>query len=106
MLVTGDVQKSEYQKLAELVDKIDNDEFSKKYFIGVSKEKGGYNLITSQGNYKVEIGDLDRIHLKVKGFKTFVEKYFTLVILLLLVLNFKNFLSVILLPVLLSTSFI
>lgn len=75
MLVTGDVQKSEYQKLAELVDKIDNDEFSKKYFIGVSKEKGGYNLITSQGNYKVEIGDLDRIHLKVKGFKTFVEKY-------------------------------
>ena len=75
MLVTGDVQKSEYQKLAELVDKIDNDEFSKNYFIGVSKEKGGYNLITSQGNYKVEIGDLDRIHLKVKGFKTFVEKY-------------------------------
>lgn len=75
MLVTGDVQKSEYQKLAELVDKIDNDEFSKKYFIGVSKEKGSYNLITSQGNYKVEIGDLDRIHLKVKGFKTFVEKY-------------------------------
>ena len=75
MLVTGDVQKSEYQKLAELVDKIDNDEFSKKYFIGVSKEKGGYNLITSQGNYKFEIGGLDRIHLKVKGFKTFVEKY-------------------------------
>ena len=75
MLVTGDVQKSEYQKLAELVDKIDNDEYNKKYFIGVSKEKGGYNLITSQGNYKVEIGDLDRIHLKVKGFKTFVEKY-------------------------------
>ncbi|SFB78024.1 cell division protein FtsQ/DivIB [Kaistella jeonii] len=75
MLVTGDVQKSEYQKLAELIDKIDGDEFSKKYFIGVSKEKGGYNLLTSQGNYKVEIGDLDRIHLKVKGFKTFVEKY-------------------------------
>lgn len=75
MLVTGDVKKSEYRKLAELVNKIDKDEFSKKYFIGISKEDGGYNLLTSEESYKVEIGDLDRIHLKVKGFKTFVEKY-------------------------------
>lgn len=75
MLVTGDVNKSEYQKLAQLVEKIDKDEFSKKYFIGITKQKEGYNLLTSEGNYKVEIGDLDRIDLKVKGFKTFVEKY-------------------------------
>ncbi|WP_246566535.1 cell division protein FtsQ/DivIB [Kaistella soli] len=75
MLVTGDVNPSEYQKLAELVDKIDRDSFSKKYFIGISKEKGGYNLLTSQGNYKVEIGELEKIDLKVKGFKTFVEKH-------------------------------
>lgn len=75
MLVTGDVDKSEYIKLAQLVDKIDRDEFSKKYFIGISKEKENYNLLTSQGNYKVEIGDLENINLKVKGFKTFVEKH-------------------------------
>lgn len=75
MLVTGDVDKSEYIKLAELVNKIDRDEFSKKYFIGISKEKENYNLLTSQGNYKVEIGDLENINLKVKGFKTFVEKH-------------------------------
>lgn len=75
MLVTGNVDKSEYVKLAELVDKIDRDEFSKKYFIGITKENGGYNLLTSQGNYKVEIGDLEKINLKVKGFKTFVEKH-------------------------------
>ncbi|MGZ5192466.1 MAG: cell division protein FtsQ/DivIB [Kaistella sp.] len=75
MLVTGNVAKSEYVKLAELVDKIDRDDFSKKYFIGISKEKEGYNLLTSQGNYKVEIGDLEKINLKVKGFKTFVEKH-------------------------------
>lgn len=75
MLVTGNVKPSEYQKLAELVDKIDKDSFSKKYFIGISKEKEGYNLLTSQGNYKLEIGDLEKIELKVKGFKTFVEKY-------------------------------
>jgi cell division protein FtsQ len=76
MLVTGNVKKDEYEKLAELVGKIDKDDFSKKYFIGISKDKNGdYNLLTSEGNYKVEIGDLDNIDLKVKGFKTFVEKY-------------------------------
>lgn len=75
MLVTGDVQKDEYRKLAELVEKIDKDDFSKKYFIGISKDNGDYNLLTSEGNYKVEIGDLDNIEFKVKGFKTFVEKY-------------------------------
>jgi len=75
MLVTGDVKREEYEKLADLVDKIDKDDFSKKYFIGISKYKDSYNLLTSEGNYKVEIGDLDNIELKVKGFKTFVEKY-------------------------------
>jgi Cell division septal protein len=75
MLVTGDVQKDEYKKLAELVEKIDKDDFSKKYFIGISKDNDDYNLLTSEGNYKVEIGDLDNIEFKVKGFKTFVEKY-------------------------------
>ena len=75
MLVTGNVKPEEYQKLAKLVAYIDKDDFSKKYFIGISKEKGNYNLLTSEGNYKVEIGDLDNIEFKTKGFKTFVEKY-------------------------------
>ncbi len=76
MLVTGNVKKDEYEKLAELVEKIDKDDFSRKYFIGISKDRNGnYNLLTSESNYKVEIGDLDNIDFKVKGFKTFVEKY-------------------------------
>ncbi|MBB6371213.1 cell division protein FtsQ/DivIB [Chryseobacterium shigense] len=75
MLVTGNVKPADYQKLAELVEKIDKDDFSKKFFIGISKSKDDYNLLTSDGNYKVEIGDLDNIEFKVKGLKTFVEKY-------------------------------
>jgi len=76
MLVTGEVKKDEYEKLAELVEKIDKDDFSKKYFIGISKARDGdYSLLTSEGNYRVEIGDLENIDFKVKGFKTFVEKY-------------------------------
>ena len=75
MLVSGDVKKKEYKKLIELIKKIDNDSFCKKFFVGITKENGNFNLATSDGNYKVEIGDLDRIDFKVKGFKTFVEKY-------------------------------
>lgn len=75
MLVSGDVKKKEYKKLVELVEKIDKDEFCKNFFVGITKEKGNYNLHTSDGHYKVEIGDLERIDFKVKGFKTFVEKY-------------------------------
>lgn len=75
MLVSGNVPREDYTSIAELVQTIDKDPFGKKFFIGISKEKGGYNLLTSQGNYKVEIGDLDNIPLKVKGFKAFVEKF-------------------------------
>jgi cell division protein FtsQ len=75
ILVTGDVKKSEYEKLVRLIEKINNDDFSKKYFIGISKENENYELLTNEGNYMVEIGDLDNIELKVKGFKIFVEKY-------------------------------
>ena len=75
MLVMGNVKKSEYVKLAELVSKIDRDDFSKKYFIGIAKKNGNYELLTSEGYFKVEIGDLEKIDLKVKGFKAFVEKF-------------------------------
>ena len=75
MLVMGNVKKSEYVKLAELISKINKDEFSKKYFIGIAKKQGNYELLTSEGYFKVEIGDLEKIDLKVKGFKAFVEKY-------------------------------
>lgn len=75
LLVSGDVKKDEYKALGNLVEKINKDDFSKKYFIGISKYKDDYSLLTSEGNYKVEIGDLNNIDFKVKGFKTFVEKY-------------------------------
>ncbi|WP_417427903.1 cell division protein FtsQ/DivIB [Halpernia sp.] len=75
MLVTGDIKKSEYKKLGELISKINADDFTKKFFIGISKNNKGYSLLTSDGYYDVEIGDLDRIDFKVKGFKAFVTKF-------------------------------
>jgi cell division protein FtsQ len=75
MLVVGDVKKEEYQALGQLIKKIDADDFNKKYFIGIAKVGSNYNLLTSEGNFKVEIGDLENIDFKVKGFKSFVEKF-------------------------------
>lgn len=75
MLVQGNVKRSEYLQVAELVEKIETDDFSRKYFIGIAKEGADYNLLTSDGYYRVEIGTLDNIDLKVKGFRTFVEKF-------------------------------
>ena len=75
MLVTGDVKKSEYLKLANLISKINSDDFTKKFFIGIAKNKNDYSLLTSDGYYSVELGDLGRINFKVKGFKAFVTKF-------------------------------
>ena len=74
MLVNGNVDKKDYVALANLIKKIEDDPFSKKFFIGISKEKDNYNLLPVEGNYKIEIGDLDRIDIKVKAFKSFMEK--------------------------------
>jgi cell division protein FtsQ len=75
MLVNGNVDKKEYVDLAKLIKKIEQDPFSKKFFIGITKEKGNYFLLTVEGNYKVEIGDLERVDFKIEGFKTFMEKF-------------------------------
>lgn len=75
MLVSGNVPATDYPALVKLVNQIDADDFSKKYFIGISKNAENYNLLTVDGNYKVEIGDLENIGFKIKGFKAFVEKF-------------------------------
>ncbi|MDR2206259.1 MAG: cell division protein FtsQ [Flavobacteriaceae bacterium] len=74
MLVAGNVQPREYKPLVRLIKKIDKDDFTKQYFIGISKENDDYNLLTNDGFYKVEIGDLNNIDFKMKGFKAFTEK--------------------------------
>lgn len=75
MLVSGNIPKEDYPQLINLIKTINQDSFSKQFFIGISKYKNDYNLVTNNGNYKVEIGDLDHIDFKIKGFKAFVEKY-------------------------------
>ncbi len=75
LLVAGDVKRSEYKDVVRLIELIKHDSFAKNYFIGIQKLKGSYYLLTSEGNFEVEIGDLDNLELKLKGFKSFVEKF-------------------------------
>lgn len=75
MLVMGKIKEEEYPLLIDLVKYINDDKFSKNFFIGVEKQGEDYLLLTNDGSYRVELGELDNIKFKIKGFKTFVEKY-------------------------------
>lgn len=75
MLVMGKVNEEEYPKVIDLVKSINSDEFSRNFFVGAEKLGKNYFLLTNDGNYRVELGELENIDFKIKGFKTFVEKY-------------------------------
>lgn len=75
LLVSGDVKREEYPRVIELVSKLRSDDFSNRYFIGVIKDKGGYYMLTHDGHFKVELGELQNIGFKIDSFKIFMEKY-------------------------------
>lgn len=76
ILVSGNVLLDEYKQVLNLIDKINEDAFFKKFFVGIEKEnRNNYYLLTSDGHYIVELGDLDDLDFKLRGFKTFTEKY-------------------------------
>lgn len=75
MLVKGNIQPKDYVALGKLVEKINKDPFTKDFFIGIVKDKENYELLTNDGNYRVEIGDLDHLDFKLSGFKAFAERF-------------------------------
>lgn len=74
-LVSGNVKPEEYPQLIELIKKIEKDDFSKKYFVGIQKKNNDYQLLTSDGFFQVELGSLDNLDFKMNGFKAFVKKF-------------------------------
>lgn len=75
MLISGSAPRSDYPGLLSLVKKIEQDPFSRKYFVGIRKEGQDYYLITNEGNFRVELGNLENLDFKLQGFKEFVTKY-------------------------------
>jgi cell division protein FtsQ len=51
----GDIPKEDYKGLSELIAKIGKDDFNKRYFVGINKEGGNYELLTDEGNFKVQL---------------------------------------------------
>ncbi|WP_255577560.1 cell division protein FtsQ/DivIB [Elizabethkingia sp. JS20170427COW] len=76
ILVFGKIPKADYSQLLKLVKTINQDDFLKKYFIGIHlSSPNNYELLTNNGNFKVEIGSLDNLGFKLYGFKAFTKKY-------------------------------
>ncbi len=75
MLVSGHIPKDDYKGIVQLIDAINSDKFTKRFFVGIARHNDSYFLLTDDGNYKVELGGLERPAYKLKGFKTFLEKY-------------------------------
>lgn len=75
MLVSGNIPKEDFRGLVHLVQMINADSFLKDYFIGIKKEHNDYYLLTYDGNYEVELGDLEKTDIKLKGYKAFMDKY-------------------------------
>lgn len=76
MLVSGNIPQKDYKDLVILIEKLSADDFDNKYFIGITRTAtGDYELLTYNGMFSVELGDLKDIDFKLKGFKTFAQKY-------------------------------
>lgn len=75
ILVTGNISPKEYKDVINCIHIIEKDDFYKNYFIGIEKIKNNYYLLTADGDFKVELGDLNNMDFKMKGFKVFLEKY-------------------------------
>lgn len=73
-LVTG-VAKSEIQEVHKLITFMKQDSFLEKHFVGVAKAKtGDYVLTPRTYNYRVVLGEVNKLPLKFSNYKAFYEK--------------------------------
>jgi len=75
ILVSGKIPAEDYANLAILINKIKKDDLYKNYFIGISKFNEDYMLLTNDGYFKIQFGNLENIDIKLMGLKVFIEKY-------------------------------
>jgi cell division protein FtsQ len=75
LMVEGKIKPEEYPDLIALAKNLAQDAFMKHYVVGISKTATNhYELLTNGGAFKIELGPLEHQDLKLKGFKSFVEK--------------------------------
>lgn len=73
-LITG-VSKKDIPVITELINYIKQDNFFNKHIVGVAKQKGGdYMLIPRKLSYKIMLGKVTRLELKLNNYKAFYQK--------------------------------
>lgn len=76
LMVGGDVEKEDFQGLANLVKYLNDDKLLKKHIIAVRKEApNSFILLINKGDYVIEFGELDKIDEKFDKLKLFYEQY-------------------------------
>ena len=77
ILVTGAVNKDNLKEITAFVNVILADDFLKKEIIGIHKTQNKeYVLSVRSGQYKIELGSLEKMNVKFKKLKAFYNKAF------------------------------
>nr|WP_315150955.1 cell division protein FtsQ [uncultured Flavobacterium sp.] len=74
-LVSGEINKKNSEKLAELLRIIYDDEFLKKNIIGVQiMPNGSLKMLNRNYNYQIDFGGIVRMQAKLNNYKAFFQK--------------------------------
>jgi cell division protein FtsQ len=77
ILVTGAINKDNLKEITGFVNVILADDFLKKEIIGIHKTQNKeYVLSVRSGQYKIELGSLEKMNVKFKKLKAFYNKAF------------------------------
>jgi len=75
MLVSGNINEGDINKIHLLVTTILNDDFFKKQIIAIQKmPRNEFVLSTRVGDQKIELGKIENLHQKFKNLKSFFSK--------------------------------
>jgi len=73
-LITG-IAKKDIATITQLIKYIKEDNFLNKHIVGVEKQNGGdYMLIPRTLSYKIMLGKIARLELKLNNYKAFYQK--------------------------------
>jgi cell division protein FtsQ len=77
ILITGDVNKDNLKEITAFVNVILDDDFLRKEIIGVHiTQHKEFVLSVRSGQYKIELGSLEKMNIKFKKLKAFYNKAF------------------------------
>ena len=76
-MITGKINKKDLKEITEFVNVILADDFLKKEIIGIHKTLNNeFVLSVRSGQYKIEMGSLEKMSVKFQKYKAFYNKAF------------------------------